>query len=552
MLLDGFRMEKLMKDELMIKCLENSLWAQYIIEFFKFVGFSVSKETYGDLAKNIDKKLEGSSIEINGVLPKEEIDDLKPEQQLYKVSYNGFTLNQVNVVIENVARSKQNEETNTSMKVVQKTECASLPNDACAYEVVTISYSEEKSIEIEKKENVNSNAIYIIKIRVDETVYWDKAIRLSIMKAILNELNGVKQQDRDSLQFLYSKYEKYDVFYHLYNEGLLKYTEDYYNGSGKSNGFREVIKEACESSKASLAKCFNELISGLKKEDNHYAENKYIRYVVLLLKYKINDLRYSLEKKNTFWPRKMLEEIDDIIREYPYFMRACYLAALICRSEYQLNNRFIYYINKALKAVDEGDYSRKTKSFLYYQLAKYYEGHNYSVDIIKEAYEQSVQYDSASCFAQYKKAEYAYKTGKNVEIDGAIETLKELEESIVDHFDEKKLMPKRRIHGYRCCAFLGNIEYNLQHYDRAKEYYEKAIKLAIRQSNYFKNINENGKNNWYEVFFMCMPLTPVTRNMMRIYGSEQKTSNEAEILRRTFFKEKLETELLAYWKKKCE
>ena len=536
----------MMKDELMIKCLENSLWAQYIIEFFKFVGFAVSKETYGDFAKNKEEKSEKPFIETKVYFPEDSSGNEKLKQHC-----ESFKSKQLNILISNAARLiQQNEEMNISWDFSQKTDCVSpIHDENSRFDVVSIPYSNERDdneIQKKKKEIINSNKISIINICVDETEFWSTEIRKSIINALLNEfLNGLNdaEQDRDILRDLYSEYEHYNVFFHLYNEGIIKYTEDYYNGSGKSNGFKDVIKKVCVSSKEELTKCFEALLGKLQTEENQYNDNKYVRYAVLLLKYKINDLSYLIDKKNTFWPKKMLKEIDEIIEKDHLFMRAYYLAAMICRRDYQFNNSFIYYINKALEAVDNGEYSKETKSFLYYQKGKYYEEHYYSMDQIKEAYERSLEFDKNSCFAKYKIAEYAYQSGKKDEVDKAINELNDLEQKIVDHFDEEKLMPKSRIHGFRCCVFLGNIAYNLHHFDTAKEYYEKAIKLAIKQSKYF----ENKKDDWKQVFYMCMPLTPITRNMIHIYGSEQETSNEAEKLRRIFFKEKLENELKEYW-----
>lgn len=464
-----------MKDEIFLKCMENSMWAQYIIEFFKFIGFSVVKEAYGDVASN---------------------------EKPHCVSGTNFECDQINILLRKNGRN--------------------------ADTVIT---------RLTKKKTVNEIIVYS-----DEAKFSDVTSRLDIMNKLLDKVKDIKPEEWQFLSDLYYLYETYHLFYHLYNEGLLKYAKDYYNGSGHANGLEVVIKKACEKSKKDIADCYNTVTA--KQFSNN---DKYTRYAILFLEYKLNDLKYTAEETLIFSPRRMLIEINKLTEDYPNFLLAFYLAARICRSDFQFNHLFIHYIDKAIEIVDKAEYSKAIKAFLFNQKAKFYEEHNYSIGKIKEAYDMSKSFSKDNCFVLYKEAYYLNKSGKDSDKDEAITILKDMEPRLVDGFNREMLMPKRRIHGYKCCALLGNIEYKRNNKVHAEMYYKKAIEVAINNSTYFACDEDD--DDWKTIFYMCMPLTPITRNLMRIYGNEPETSEEAEVLRKMFYKEQLERELQNYWKK---
>lgn len=193
-----------MKSELFIICMENSLWAQYIIEFFKFVGFSIIKQIEGDVADRSDS-----------------------EDIIQKGINRKLDCNRINIVI--------NEHRKSDQKRVVKLKQDSL---------ITINASNDD---------------------------FNKAGRKKTMRLLLDYvIKGETSGEYESLTKLYNLYEENNLFFTLYNVGLIKYSHEYQVRADKENDLLKRIKVACKDSKKTFIKTLNELFEISKSERGEF------------------------------------------------------------------------------------------------------------------------------------------------------------------------------------------------------------------------------------------------------------------------------------------
>lgn len=362
--------------------------------------------------------------------------------------------------------------------------------------------------------NDNSKYVYL-QIPFDEPDQKEYEFNNQIAGSLLDEIIiNVWDGDRfkEEIQLLKGIYLDSDIFFFLYNEGNIKFVEDYYPISGMENKAALIRRDAYNKSFEHFATCYNYLMTEKEKIGE---VSPYFEYALLLTKYKLNEMVILLDKRNLFLIEKLLEQIEEIRKSNPDFVRLEYLAGSICKRDRRYwNDADIYYKRAVSKFNEVKEIEPKWISFIYYQLGRLYEYKWGDLEIANFFYQKSVQRKTyyRPIFKLLRQAERQHN------IDDVKKYANQLIRQLLNGYRVSAVMPKERIYAFKCLNILGKCYFEQEEYDLARKCYEQAKNVSEEDSDFYDVFSPEENGCFLQIFRSCMPVQPIFSQLIICYS----------------------------------
>lgn len=338
---------------------------------------------------------------------------------------------------------------------------------------------------------------------------FDKGIAKTLLEQMIGEVWCEDAYQKEIL-LLERIYLDSDIFFYLYNEGNIKFVEDYYPVSEKENKAAVIREEAYNKSFEHFVACYNQLM-----EEKAGIVSPHFEFALLLIKYKLNEMTILLDKRNLFLLDKLIEQIEEIRKNNPDFVRLEYLAGSICKREKKYwNNAESYYWRAVSKFEKRNEMELKWISFIYYQIGRFYENKLGDLELANSFYEKAVQ----------RKTYYRpiFKLLRRAERQHDVENVKkyatQLIEQLINGYKISSVMPKERIYAYKCLNLLGGFYFGQEEYNLARTCYEQARKVSEEKSDFYKAFAPENNECFLQIFKSSMPVQPVLLQLMTCYS----------------------------------
>lgn len=338
---------------------------------------------------------------------------------------------------------------------------------------------------------------------------------IEIAKTLLEQMIGevwCEDAYQKEIQLLESIYLDSGIFFYLYNEGNIKFVEDYYPVLEKENKAAVIRREAYNKSFEHFAACYNQL---MKEKEKAGIVSPHFEFALLLIKYKLNEMTILIDKRNLFLLDKLIEQIEEIRENNPDFVRLEYLAGSICKREKRYWNKAeSYYWRAVSKFEKRNEMELKWISFIYYQIGRFYENKLGDLELANSFYEKAFQ----------RKIDYRpfYKLLQRAERQHEAENVKkyanQLIKQLINDYEISSVMPKERIYAYKCFNLLGGFYFGQEEYNSARTYYERARKVSEEKSDFYKAFDPENNECFLQIFKSSMPVQPVLLQLMTCYS----------------------------------
>ncbi len=320
------------------------------------------------------------------------------------------------------------------------------------------------------------------------------------------------EEVQEEIRLLKRIYLDSDSFFYLYNEGNIKFVEDYYPVSGEENKAVVIRREAYNKSFDHFANCYNQL---MEEKEKAGTVSPHFVYALLLIKYKLNEMTILLDKRNLFLIDKLIEQIEEIREKNPDFVRMEYLAGSICKREKRYwDNAAGYYKRAVLKFEKRKEMEPKWIGFIYYQLGRFYESKLNDLKLANSFYEKSVQ----------RKTYYRpiFKLLRQAEREGDVENVKkyanQLIAQLLNGYEISSVMPKERIYAFKNFYVFGRFYFEREEYDLARQCYERAKQVSEGDCDFYKAFLPEENRCFFQIFKSCMPVQPVLSRLKDCYS----------------------------------
>lgn len=209
----------------------------------------------------------------------------------------------------------------------------------------------------------------------------------------------------------------------------------------------------------------------------------------------------------------MLEQLDTIIREYPDFIRASYLAGHICAADGQHLRKAEQYYKQAIYSMHTLYPDDAEESFLWYRLGRYFEKKRKDLEKAEICYTESYNRDTMWFRVLFKMALFKKRHQREIE---TIDLCNQIIAAILNGYDMEELTPKKQIYSFKCFRLMGEVFSELGRYDLAERSYLRAIQLSETDNNYYNDLLSaaSGYKCFNEVLYACMPKQPVYRQLI--------------------------------------
>ena len=298
----------------------------------------------------------------------------------------------------------------------------------------------------------------------------------------------------------------------MYNEGNIKFVEDYYPVSGKENKAAVIRREAYNESFKHFAACYNQL---MEEKEKAVTVSPHFAYALLLIKYKLNEMTILLDKRNLFLIDKLIEQIEEIREKNPDFVRMEYLAGSICKREKRYWNDAEDYYRRAVSKFEKmKEMEPKWIGFIYYQLGRFYESKLNDLKLANFFYEKSVQHKT-----YYRPI---FKLLRQAEREDDAENVKkyanQLIEQLLNGYGISSVMPKERIYAFKSFFVLGGFYFKREEYDLARQCCERAKQVSEGDCDFYKAFWPGKNGCFLQIFKSCMPVQPILSRLKDCYS----------------------------------
>lgn len=370
----------------------------------------------------------------------------------------------------------------------------------------------QKSYYIENAQNVLNHAK---RIELRERDYDEEFMRQEIMEnsgdskiltAVVDAIwNQEKPEIKRELKYLVYAYARSNIFFYLYNEGNLKFIQEYYPLKGQ-----EIRKdsnprwEAYDISFNRFAICNNILAKYAKMILQ--IESEYFEFARIYIRYKINEMSEYLQERKLFYIEYLLKDIESIKRKNSEFARINYLAANICRTDRKYWCDTTFYYGLVEKNFIQIGFPKKEKYFLYYQWGRFYEKKMENKEEAYKLYSKALECGGNSYRAHYKILRNLKEKGElSTVIDGGNKIIQQ----ILNGYRVEKVLPKQKIYSYKCFVLMGDCYYGLGVYDLALTCYLRAEKISMSETEFYSVLKKENESCFEENFKTCMPLRQI-------------------------------------------
>ncbi len=344
-----------------------------------------------------------------------------------------------------------------------------------------------------------------------------------LYERVLKELFK-EEEVLEEMKILSKIYEENQLFYYLYNKGNLKFVEEYYPLSHTEKESTNRRKEAMEMCLEKYQKAHNETEQYITQCGN--GGSLYCQYMLIKLRYKINDISKMLGKGRVYRTQNMLKRIDKLLKEEPDFVRGSYLRGHICVADQQYSMEAEGCYIHAIYVMLTKYMNCEDAAFLYYQLGRYYEKQRKSLEDAEFCYEKANTLEQDSYRILYKKA---LMSRRHDNIQEAIVFCEQILDVLGKKYGKDNLSAKQQIYQYKCYRLLGDLHLKSEEYTSAESAYKRALKISETENNFYGKL---GKAGCFErVFFMCMPKQPLYRELVRCalqYGDDEAARDYLE------------------------
>lgn len=314
---------------------------------------------------------------------------------------------------------------------------------------------------------------------------------------------------REDLEDLAGIYTQNNLFWYIYTKANFKYIQEYFPEAQEQQKAIQCREEVYQEILGSLKNGYKNLRDEEKKNPDR---SLYFSYAVLLVKYKLNGLKLLVGEQRFFHTEGMLEHAHRIQASKHDFIRLYYLAANICAKDNRYCNMVRIFLREAILGIQKKEGDRRLTSFLYYQTGRYYEKYEKDMVRAKEQYDLSYQSNPFYYRVLYKEARILMQQQKR---EDAVYFAERLHQLVLNGYNYKEIMPKQQIYAYKCLMTEGELMMEMQKYDLAEGYYEKAKELAGTESVFFNFFPAEKKENFQQILKQGMPVKLVETQLQR-------------------------------------
>lgn len=393
----------------------------------------------------------------------------------------------------------------------------------------------QKSYYIENAQNALDRAK---KIELRECDYDEEFMRQEIMensgdsKILTAVVDAIWDQEKPEiireLKYLVYAYARSNIFFYLYNEGNLKFIQEYYPLKGQ-----EISRESNPRWKAydisfdRFAAC-NNMFAKYKKLYSKI-ESEYFEYAVIYIRYKINEMSEYTQNRKLFFVERLLKETEKIRKRNPEFARVNYLAASICKSDSRYWGDINWYYMLAEENFRKIGLPQKEYYFLYYQRGQFFEKKVKNKETANQWYFKAFQCAGKPYRAYYKIVQSLHEEGR---VEEAVDGINAIIRKMLNGYSLEKILPKQKIYGYKCFVLMGACYYELGSYNLAMRCYFMAERLVESETQFYSALVKEKEMCFEENFKACMPLKQL---YYKIIDCASK-GNERNIIDRYFGK----------------
>lgn len=346
--------------------------------------------------------------------------------------------------------------------------------------------------------------------------------RKVVEEQIIGEIWNRREDELKDICKLFEIYTKYDLFFYYYNKGNLKFVQEYYPLYGREGRVAKEREAVYQLTFKKFHDAYQELL--LQKKENR---SFYFQYALVYLKYRLNCVEKLMADTYLFSIEALLDEITEVERQYPGFVRTKFLKAGIC----EMDPVFVWdaemYYLKAIFAFREchGEKSAM-EDFLHYRLGKYYEKKRKNNKKAEARYRLSYQFDPLAFRSQYKIAKISEQKKNYYE---ANKVANDIIDQVLNGYEMSQLMPKQQIYIYKSFVLLGDLFAQNGIYDTAILGYRRALEMSGIVSNFFRQLageeeeeEKKIKIQFANIIKACMPEHPV---LTKIISCASKIDN---------------------------
>lgn len=377
---------------------------------------------------------------------------------------------------------------------------------------ITSDFPREEDNDITTKDSGTDSSFTLLKLKRPEKItldgnssIWHSFLCDQILKKLFPE------NILEELENISAIYTERNLFYFLYNKGNLKYVEEYYPITGAyNNTISDSRHKAFRMTLEVYQKSHDQLesyIQSIKTPSYHSM------YMLLKLRYKINDISDLLGRGHIYRTANMLNSLDSLLKSYPDFIRASYLRAHICAADSQYLREAELYYKQAIYSMHTLYSDDADESFLRYQLGRYFEKKRTDIEKAETFYMESYKYDGKWYRILFKIA--LFKKRHHQEFD-TIDLCNQIIVTVLNGYQMKELPPKEQIYIYKCFRLLGDTFSQIRRYDLAEKSYNNAILISEAGCNFYDDLHtiENKYECFNEVLSACMPKQPIYRRLV--------------------------------------
>lgn len=319
-----------------------------------------------------------------------------------------------------------------------------------------------------------------------------------------------KQPELEEILYLAYAYAKSNVFFYLYNEGNLKFIQEYYPIEDKEKMLLgNSRKIAYSKSFYRFASCNNLLVEF--KRNPQKKLSVYYEYALLSMRYKINEMIEHIEEKRMFSLEGLLEKVEDIRKKEPDFARINYLAGSICKSDSEYWYDVEFYYSLLVKSLKKIELPEKDYYFLYYQWGRFFEKRLKDIDAAYHYYSKAFMCNRGAYRALYKLMQ---KKAREGEFSKVVKGANAIIDFLLNGYGLKDIMPKQKIYGYKCFALMGDCYFEQGSYDLAIKCYKNAERISQSKNDFYDILQKKDEQYFEENFRACMPVRPMYYNII--------------------------------------
>ncbi|MGM9927803.1 MAG: tetratricopeptide repeat protein [Candidatus Fimousia sp.] len=366
------------------------------------------------------------------------------------------------------------------------------------------------------------NDIYIDKNTIMRLKSEDQILEKVIQKIWPVEKNPLVNEELNKIREGYK-----GIFSCLYNYMNIGFINEYSPVNNNGEEAIQLKKEVCEATYKAFLNCYNKLYD-YKKNDARRVFSVYYEYIMLNLKFRINEIKKINQEEVVFDIDIMLNDAKNIMEKNQDFMIIYYRVAAICRSDVRYKWNAEAYYNEMIKKLNNRyRFPSTLRSIFYYNMGRYYEKNIHDMEKANDCYKKSAEDNPKAYRTQFKLAKIKEE---NKNYDGMIDILNRIIQIVVDDYSYEQLMPREQIYIFKVYRLMGNAFYEKGELQYAEQAYRKAVEISRAISNYFEKNSSDIDKKFFRLLQICMSPDSIYRKLINCVSKEGDSEKYREYL----------------------